>query len=110
MKSRSVSNSLDALSRGAGRNRWCRHDDCRRRIVVVQGDCRLIRNGKGPLECGSQIRILSASVPGIPTEIYVQAEQIREPLADFRFVDARCGTALQNSKWIKVNRLCAMGS
>src|SRR5260370_33871624 len=45
----------------------------------------------------------------MPTKVYVQAEKVREPLADFSFVYSRCCTALQDSKWIKVSRLCAMG-
>jgi hypothetical protein len=63
----------------------------------------------GPLMVAPKSGFLSAPVPGIPTKVYVQAEKVREPLADFSFVDSRCCTALQDSKWIKVNRLCAMG-
>src|SRR5204862_3300072 len=58
------------------------------------------------LERRTQIWILSAAIPGIPTEVHVEVHEICKPLD---LPGPGCLTARQISKWLKVDRYLTPG-
>ena len=103
VKSRRI---CDGLHAELLRRRWGnRLALVRRGVAVVQRDGGLILNCEWSLEIHSEVRILGASITGIPTEVNVELQQVCQSSDIF---SAGRLTARQGTKYIQVDRLFAL--